>query len=54
MLASLTLLVVALVIPVQRWVSHRRRYTTITGQFKPGLLDLGRFKWVIFGLLAGR
>ena len=52
-LASLTLLVVALVIPVQRWVSHRRRYTTITGQFKPGLLDLGRFKWVVFGLMAG-
>ncbi|MYF65339.1 MAG: iron ABC transporter permease [Chloroflexi bacterium] len=52
-LASLTLLVVALVIPVQRWVSHRRRYTTITGQFKPGLLDLGKFKWVIFGLMAG-
>ena len=51
-LASLTLLVVALVIPVQRWVSHRRRYTTITGQFKPGLLDLGKFKWVIFGLMA--
>ena len=51
-LASLTLLVVALVIPVQRWVSQRRRYTTITGQFKPGLLDLGKMKWIVFGLMA--
>ena len=51
-LASLTLLVVALVIPVQRWVSHRRRYVTITGQFKPGLLNLGKYKWPIFIVMA--
>lgn len=47
-LASLTLLVVLLVIPVQRWVAHRRRYTTITGSFKPGLLDLGKWRLIIF------
>ena len=51
-LASLTLLVVALVIPVQRWVSHRRRYVTITGQFKPGLVNLGKYKWPIFIVMA--
>ncbi len=47
-LASLTLLVVLLVIPVQRWVAHRRRYTTITGSFKPGLLDLGKWRLIVF------
>ena len=47
-LASLTLFVVLLVIPVQRWVAHRRRYTTITGSFKPGLLDLGKWRLIIF------
>ena len=51
-LASLTLLVVLLVIPVQRWVAHRRRYTTITGSFKPGLLDLGKWRLIIFAVFA--
>ena len=30
-LASLTLLVIAVIIPAQRWIIQRRRYTTITG-----------------------
>jgi len=51
-LASLTLLLVAAIIPLQRWVSGRRRYTTITGSFKPGLLDLGKWKYIIFGGLV--
>jgi iron(III) transport system permease protein len=51
-LASMTLIVVTLIIPFQRWVSGRRRYTTITGSFKPGLLDLGPWKYVFFGALA--
>jgi iron(III) transport system permease protein len=48
-LASVTLLVIALIIPLQRWVLERRRYTTITGSFKPGLIDLGRWNYVLFG-----
>jgi len=51
-LASLTLLLVALIIPLQRWILQRRRYTTITGSFKPGLTDLGPWKYVIFGVIA--
>jgi len=43
---------VAAIIPLQRWVSGRRRYTTITGSFKPGLLDLGKWKYIIFGGLV--
>ncbi|HEY1269637.1 MAG TPA: iron ABC transporter permease [Candidatus Binatia bacterium] len=51
-LASLTLLVIALIIPLQRWILERRRYTTITGSFKPGLIDLHRWNYVAFGLIA--
>ena len=47
-LASITLLVVALIIPMQRWILQRRHYTTITGSFKPGLIDLGKWKWPVF------
>jgi iron(III) transport system permease protein len=51
-LASLTLLMIALIIPLQRWILERRRYTTITGSFRPGLIDLGRWNYVSFGAIA--
>ena len=51
-LASITLLLIALIIPMQRWVLDRRRYTTITGNFKPGLIDLGRWNYVLFAAIA--
>jgi len=51
-LASITLLLIALIIPLQRWILERRRYTTITGSFRPGLIDLGRWNYVTFGLIA--
>ena len=51
-LASLTLLIIALIIPLQRWILSRRRYTTITGSFRPGLIDLGNWNYVAFGLIA--
>ena len=50
-LASITLLLIALIIPMQRWVLERRRYTTITGNFKPGLIDLGRWNHILFGTI---
>ncbi len=50
-LASLTLLVIFLIIPIQRWILTRRRYTTITGSFKPGLIQLGPWKWLAFGFV---
>ena len=49
-LASLTLLVIAVIIPVQRWLIQRRPYTTITGSFKPGLIDLGAWKIPVFAI----
>ncbi len=51
-LASVTLTMIALIIPLQRWILERRRYTTITGSFRPGLIDLGRWNFVSFGVLA--
>ena len=50
-LASLTLVVIAVIIPLQRWIISRRRYTTVTGSFKPGLISLGRWNGLIFGTI---
>lgn len=51
-LASLTLLIIALIIPLQRWILERRRYTTISGSFRPGLIDLGRWNYIAFGAVS--
>jgi iron(III) transport system permease protein len=51
-LASLTMLVIAFIIPLQRWIIQRRRYTTLTGNFKPGLIDLGKWNNVLFVAVA--
>jgi iron(III) transport system permease protein len=51
-LASITLLMIALIIPLQRWILERRRYTTITGSFRPGLIDLGSWNHVALGLIT--
>jgi len=51
-LASLTLLIIALIIPLQRWILARRRYTTISGSFRPGLIDLGNWNYVAFAAIA--
>jgi iron(III) transport system permease protein len=50
-LGSMTLLLVAIIIPLQRWILERRQYTTITGSFKPGLIDLGAWRYVAFGVI---
>lgn len=47
-LASITLIFIALIIPLQRWVVTRKQYTTVTGNFKPGLQDLGPWRVPIF------
>ncbi len=50
-LASVTLLIIAVIIPIQRWVVGRRNYTTVAGGFRPGLIDLGPWKWPLFGAI---
>lgn len=51
-LASVTLLVVAFIIVMQKWLLGRRQYTTVTGQFKPGVIDLGWLQKIIFALIV--
>jgi len=51
-LASVTLLMIAMIIPLQRWILERRRYTTISGSFRPGLIDLHAWNYVAFGVIA--
>ncbi len=51
-LASVTMLIIALIIPLQRWIIQRRRYTTLTGSFKPGLVDFGNWNNVLFAAIV--
>lgn len=48
-LASLTMGIIAVIFPLQRWIVGRRQYTTVTGTFSPGLIDIGRWKWIVLG-----
>ena len=36
-----------------RWVTTRRRYTTITSQYKPQVINLRAWKWPAFALVLG-
>ncbi len=51
-LASITLLIIMAIIPLQRWLLSRRQYTTVTGNYKPGLTHLGAFQPVAFALVC--
>jgi len=47
-LASLTMVIIAIIFPLQQWIVSRRHYTTVSGAFKPGLIEIGRWRWVVF------
>lgn len=47
-LASVTLLIVALIVPLQRWLTQRHNYSVVTGSYRPGLVNLGTAGKVIF------
>jgi iron(III) transport system permease protein len=51
-LGSITLLLLLIAAPVQRWLTTRRDYTTVTGRMKPTLTDLGPWRWPVFALVA--
>ncbi|OGQ84021.1 MAG: hypothetical protein A3F90_14615 [Deltaproteobacteria bacterium RIFCSPLOWO2_12_FULL_60_19] len=51
---ALSVITLALMLPLialQRWVTTRRRYTTVTGQSKSQRLRLRRWKWPAFSLV---
>ncbi len=52
-LASVTLIIIAIIVPLQRWMLARRRYTTVTGQLRLGLIDLGRGRPIVFAAVVG-
>ena len=47
-LGSITLLLLLVAAPVQRWLTTRHEYTTVTGRMRPGLIDLGAWRWPVF------
>jgi iron(III) transport system permease protein len=47
-LGTVTLAIIALIIPFQRWVIGRRLYTTVDSAFRPGVIDLRRWRWLAF------
>src|SRR5581483_4283628 len=51
-LASMTLLVLAIILPLQRRIVEGRRYTTIGTSFKPGLIGLGPWRPVVASALV--
>ena len=51
-LASVTLLVIIFIIILQRRLLGRRQFTTITGQFKPGVINLRWMQPVAFTLIV--
>ena len=47
-LASVTLIIIAIIYPLSRWLATRRNYTTVSGSFRPGLIDMGKAQPFIF------
>jgi len=57
-LGSIVLILLAIIIPMQQKLIHGRQFTTVTGQFKAKLVDLGRWRYpatafiMVIGFLA--
>ena len=51
-LGSVILVFLALFIPIQRKLIARRQFTTVTGQFKPKIIDLGLWRYPATALVA--
>jgi iron(III) transport system permease protein len=47
-LASITLVIIALIVPLQRWLTQRHSYSVVSGSYKSGLVNIGPARWVIF------
>ena len=51
-LASITLLILAIIIPLQHRVVNRRQFTTVNSSYKAGVLDIGRWRFVACALVS--
>jgi iron(III) transport system permease protein len=45
-LATVTFALIALIFPLQRWIIGRRHYMTVTASYRPGVVDLRRWRRV--------
>jgi iron(III) transport system permease protein len=52
-LASITMVVIVLVVPLQRWVLRRRVYATVSSSFTPGRISMGRWRLPVFRGMVG-
>jgi iron(III) transport system permease protein len=50
-LASIVVLLMIPLLVLQRWMSTRRSFVLMTGQYRPRVLSLGRWRWPVFFLL---
>lgn len=51
---ALSMMVLAALMPMivfQRWVTTRRHYTTVGGQYKAQTIDLRKWRWLLFGII---
>lgn len=47
---ALSMFILVIILPLvimQQWASQSRRYTTLTGRFKPTLFELGKWRWPV-------
>jgi iron(III) transport system permease protein len=51
-LGSVILVFLAVFIPLQRKLINRRQFTTVTGHFKPRIIDLGAWRWPATAFVA--
>lgn len=51
-LGSITLLLLAIFVPFQQKVFSARNWQTLTGQIKPLLINIGKWRYAAFGFLA--
>jgi iron(III) transport system permease protein len=52
-LGSVTLVLLLVAVPVQRWLTTRRSFTTVSGRIQASQMELGRWQWPVFSLVAG-
>lgn len=52
-LGSVTLTLLVIAVPIQRWLTLRRSYATVTGRMQQASVDLGAWRWPAFAFVAG-
>jgi iron(III) transport system permease protein len=51
-LGSITLALLMIAAPIQRRMTTRRSFATVGSRMKPALIDLGVWRWPVFGLVS--